>query len=55
VFVLQLHGATTRLVLRMRGVCGPWLLRAAFVGGIVPADVVMARSMLTGIRSRAQH
>ncbi|MGZ4682997.1 MAG: hypothetical protein ACXWB2_05200 [Acidimicrobiales bacterium] len=54
VFVLEQQGPTTRLLLRMRGACGPWWLRVAFVGAIVPADFVMARSMLTGIRSRVQ-
>jgi hypothetical protein len=53
-FVLEPHPAGTRLLLRMRGRCGPWWLRALFVGVIVPADAVMARSMLTGIRSRAE-
>lgn len=54
VFVLVPQGRATRLVLRMRGACGPWWLRALFVGAIIPADFVMARSMLTGIRRRVE-
>ena len=55
VFVLEPLGAdATRLILRTRGRCGPWWLRALFVGAIIPADFVMARSMLRGIRSRAE-
>jgi hypothetical protein len=54
-FVLEPCPTGTRLLLRMRGRCGPWWLRALFVGAIVPADFVMARSMLRGIRSRAEH
>ncbi|HSO54517.1 MAG TPA: hypothetical protein VL330_17670 [Actinomycetes bacterium] len=44
----------TRLVLRVRGRPRPWWLTAAYVAALVPADFVMARSMLAGISLRAQ-
>jgi hypothetical protein len=43
----------TRLLLRVRGRTRPWWLTAAYVAALVPADYVMAGSMLTGIRRRA--
>jgi hypothetical protein len=42
----------TRLLLRVRGRTGPWWLTAAYVAAVVPADSVMATSMLHGIRRR---
>ncbi len=55
VFALEPVGArATRLILRARGRCGPWWVRALFVGLIIPADFVMARSMLRGIKLRAE-
>ncbi len=42
----------TRLLLRVRGRTGPWWLTAAYVAALVPADYVMASSMLKGIRRR---
>jgi hypothetical protein len=43
----------TRLLLRVRGRPRPWWLTAAYVAALVPADHLMAGSMLTGIRRRA--
>jgi hypothetical protein len=42
----------TRLLLRVRGSTRPWWLTAAYVAAIVPADYLMAGSMLKGIRRR---
>jgi hypothetical protein len=42
----------TRLLLRVRGRTAPWWLTAAYVAAVVPADSVMATSMLRGIRRR---
>ena len=42
----------TRLLLRVRGSTKPWWLTAAYVAAIVPADHLMAGSMLNGIRNR---
>ena len=42
----------TRLLLRVRGRTRPWWLTTAYVAALVPADYVMARSMLAGIRRR---
>jgi hypothetical protein len=44
----------TRLRLRVRGNLGPWWVRALYAGVVVPADFVMARSMLRGIKVRAE-
>ena len=44
----------TRLLLRVRGRPRPWWLTAAYVAALVPADFVMARSMLAGISLRVQ-
>jgi hypothetical protein len=43
----------TRLLLRVRGRTRPRWLTAAYVAALVPADHVMASSMLEGIRRRA--
>jgi hypothetical protein len=43
----------TRLQLRVRGRTRPWWLTAAYVAAVVPADHLMAGSMLDGIRRRA--
>jgi|RhiMetStandDraft_4_1073278.scaffolds.fasta_scaffold64098_1 hypothetical protein len=45
--------AATRLLLRVRGSTRPWWLTASYVAMLVPADYVMASSMLAGIRRRA--
>jgi uncharacterized membrane protein len=44
----------TRLLLRTRGRIRPWWLTAGYVGLLVPADHVMATSMLTGIKRRVE-
>jgi hypothetical protein len=44
----------TRLLLRVRGQTRPWWLTAAYVAALVPADLVMAHSMLAGISLRVQ-
>ena len=49
-----LPGPRTRLHLRMRGRTGPWWLTAVYVATIIPADYVMARGMLRGLRRRAE-
>jgi hypothetical protein len=43
----------TRLLLRVRGRTRPWWLTATYLWVLVPADYVMASSMLAGIRRRA--
>jgi len=43
----------SRLLLRVRGRTRPWWLTATYVAALVPADYVMASSMLEGIRRRA--
>ena len=54
-FVLEpTAGGATRLLLRVRPTSSPWWLRASFHLLIVPSDFVMARSMLRGIKARAE-
>ncbi len=53
-FTLSGTPAGTRLLLRTRGRTRPWWLTAAYVMALVPADFVMARSMLAGINRRVQ-
>lgn len=55
-FVLcPVPGDRPRVIVRVRGRCGPWWVRAVFVGAIIPADFVMCRSMLRGIKERAEY
>ena len=49
-----LPGGRTRLHVRMRGRAAPWWLAAAYLAAIVPADSVMATSMLRGLKRRAE-
>jgi len=44
----------TRLLLRVRPWCSPWWMRVLYHLVIVPSDFIMARSMLGGIRARAE-
>ena len=47
-------GGGTRLHLRVRGRAVPFWLAAAYVSVIVPADFIMARGMLRGLKRRAE-
>lgn len=51
-FVLEPEGSGTRFLLRTRGRAQPWWLNAGYVALIVPADFVMATSMLRGLKQR---
>jgi hypothetical protein len=44
----------TRLLLRVRGRTRPWWLTVAYIGALVPADYIMAHSMLAGISRRVR-
>jgi hypothetical protein len=46
--------SATRLHLRTRARLAPWWVAAGYVALLVPADFVMARQMLSGIRDRAE-
>jgi hypothetical protein len=48
------HGSRTRFHFRSRWVATPWWMTAAARYGLVPADFVMARDMLRGVRERAE-
>ncbi|HEX5016612.1 MAG TPA: hypothetical protein VFX15_03380 [Actinomycetes bacterium] len=50
----DLGDGTTRVHLRVRGRTDPWWLTALYVGGIVPADYIMATGMLRGLKARAE-
>jgi len=55
VFVLvELEGGRTRLVFRCRGTAGPWWVLGLYHLAIVPADFVMSRQLLHGVRVRAE-
>ena len=47
-------GARTRFVFRWRGRTHPWWLRLLCHAVIVPADFLMSRDMLRGLRQRAE-
>jgi len=54
-FSLSPDGADrTRLRVAVRATYGPWWARPLMDGLVVPSDFVMARSMLRGIRRRAE-
>ena len=54
-FVLdRQEGDRTRFIFRSRMSGGPWWVTAGLLGIIVPADFVMARQMLHGVRTRAE-
>lgn len=54
-FVLQpLDGDRTRFIFRTRVRMGPWWLAASYWAAIIPADFVMARQMLSGVKTRAE-
>ena len=56
VFVLTRwrRGRRTRFVFRWRGRIDPWWLRVLCHAVIVPADFIMSRDMLRGLRQRAE-
>jgi hypothetical protein len=47
-------GRRTRFHFRSRWSCRPWWLTVASRAAVVPADFVMSRAMLRGVRSRAE-
>jgi hypothetical protein len=54
-FVLgDLGAGRSRFVFRSRSRTGPWWVTALYVGLLVPADLVMSRQMLRGVKSRAE-
>lgn len=54
-FVLDdLGDGRTRFLFRSRGRAGPWWVAAAYLLAIIPADFVMSRQMLRGVKARAE-
>jgi hypothetical protein len=53
-FTLTPTPVGTRLHLRVRGRMHPWWFAALYVATIVPADFVMARGMLRGVKDRSE-
>jgi hypothetical protein len=54
-FVLDdLGNGTTRFIFRSRLRAGPWWFAASYVLGVVPADFIMSRQMLRGVKTRAE-
>ena len=53
--LLPMHrGRRTRFLFRSRWVTSPWWLTLSAWLGIVPADVLMSRDMLHGVKARAE-
>jgi hypothetical protein len=50
----DLGGGQTRFTFRSRGRAGPAWVAAAYVLVIIPADFVMSRQMLRGVKARAE-
>jgi hypothetical protein len=50
----DLGDGRTRFIFRSRGRAGPWWVAAAYLLAIIPADFVMSRQMLRGIKTRAE-
>jgi hypothetical protein len=50
----ELADRRTRLHTRVRGRTAPWWVTAIYRATIVPADYIMARGMLRGIKQRAE-
>jgi hypothetical protein len=54
-FVLDdLGNGRTRFIFRRRPCTGPWWVAAAYQLAIIPADFVMSRQMLRGVKARAE-
>lgn len=53
-FILTPEATGTRVHLRVRGRMSPRWFAALYVATIIPADFVMARGMLKGLRTRAE-
>lgn len=53
-FVLDpVAGGGSRMLIRTRAATWPWWLTAAYIAALVPADHVMASSMLSGLDERS--
>lgn len=50
----DLGGGKTRCLFRSRGRAGPAWVAAAYLLAIIPADFVMSRQMLHGVKTRAE-
>jgi hypothetical protein len=54
-FVLEAAGeGRTRFIIRSRCRLAPWTVAVCYVAAIVPADFVMSRQMMRGLRTRAE-
>jgi hypothetical protein len=54
-FVLEpVDDGHSRFVFRCRGRAGPWWVAAAYWLAIIPADFVMSRQMMRGLKARAE-
>jgi hypothetical protein len=55
VFVLaDLGGGRTRFIFRSRCRAGPWWVAVIYLLAVIPADFVMSRQMLKGVKARAE-
>jgi hypothetical protein len=54
-FVLDdLGNGSTRFIFRSRGRAGPWWVAATYLLAVIPADFIMSRQMLRGVKARAE-
>jgi hypothetical protein len=54
-FILDdLGGGRTRFIFRSRCRAGPWWVAVTYLLAVIPADFVMSRQMLSGVRARAE-
>jgi hypothetical protein len=54
-FVLDdLGNGKARFIFRSRGRAGPWWVAAVYLLAVIPADFVMSRQMLRGVKARAE-
>lgn len=51
---MPLPNERTRFLFRSRMRTGPWWVTAGYLGVLVPADFIMARQMLNGVKARAE-
>lgn len=50
----ELEHGMTRVHLRVRGHSDPWWFTLLYVGGLIPADFIMATGMLRGLKQRVE-
>jgi len=52
--LIDVGGGRTRFIFRSRARAGPWWVAAVYLLAVIPADFVMSRQMLNGVKARAE-